>query len=301
MKRSHFFILSIGILLASFYQCDRIENPIPRKFGTLNWDLFPGGDSADYDWPVWTTNSNTLQNVLLEDYTGHTCTNCPSAAEEATAIEDANGGRVVVVSVHASTTSGFQVPAPPSYPTDFRTPEGNEYATAMNISFNPAGTVNRIATGGNYFQFFSDWNNSVLSELTKSPKFNLQLQHNYFEQTNGLFVHTESEVLSDVAGDYNVVIMLCRKKVIAPQAGQGTTYYEYEHHNVFSGCINGTWGTNVVEGSAQAGSKVYNDYSFKLPDPVADTTYKIDNLRLMTFICNRDTYEVMQVIQTDLE
>jgi hypothetical protein len=301
MKNFLLVVFAFIVFGVSFYQCDRIENPIPRKYGTLNWELFPGGDSANYDWPVWSPNTNTLQNVLLEDYTGHTCTNCPSAATEAANIEAAHPGRVVVVAVHASTTNGFQVPSLPSYPTDFRTTEGNAYATAMNISFNPAGTVNRMSSGGNYFQFFSDWNNSVQSELAKTPKFNLQLKHNYFASTRGLFIHTESEVLNSVSGDYNLIIMLCRKKVIAPQAGQGLTYYEYEHHNVFSGCINGTWGTNIVEGSSETGSKLYHHYSIQLPDSSSDTTYNASNLRLMTFICNRDTYEVMQVIQTDIE
>jgi hypothetical protein len=291
-------LIALTLLVLS---CDKIDNPVPQKFGTLNWDLFPGGDSASYPWPTWTTNTNTFQNVLLEDYTGHTCTNCPAAAIVAKSIEDANLGRVFVASVHASTTGGFQAPNPPEFLKDFRTPEGNEYAQAMQIVFNPAGTINRTQNGGNYFQFFSDWNNSVQVELAKIPKVNLQLKHNYYPTTRGLFFHTETDMLTNLSGDYNLIVFLIKKVVVAPQEGQGITYEEYDHHNVFVGCLNGTWGTNIVAGSASTGDKIYNNFSVQLPNNATDTTFNIDNLRLMTFVCDRNSLEVLQVIQTDLE
>ncbi len=71
-KRNYIIYLGlVGIL--GLFSCDRIENPIPVQYGTLDWELFPGGDSADYNWPTWTTNTNTERNVLIEDFTGHTC------------------------------------------------------------------------------------------------------------------------------------------------------------------------------------------------------------------------------------
>ena len=62
--------------------CDKINNPIPIEEGAIDWTLYPGGDPATYPYPIWTSNNNTDRNVLIEDYTGHLCTNCPAAAED---------------------------------------------------------------------------------------------------------------------------------------------------------------------------------------------------------------------------
>ena len=127
-------VFSFGLFFF-FYSCDRIEQPIPVKVGGLDWDLFPGGDSADYSWPTWTQNTNTFQNVLLEDFTGHTCTNCPPAATIAKNLEDANPGRVFIASIHASIGNSFQAVEPPEFTNDFTTESGNTYVNEIPSFF----------------------------------------------------------------------------------------------------------------------------------------------------------------------
>lgn len=291
-------IIFTGLIFGS---CDRIENPVVKNNARLNWSLYPNADTTTYPWPVWSQNTNTQRRVLLEDYTGHTCTNCPSAAVIAKNIENSNGGDVIVMSVHASTTGGFQEPELPEFPLDFRTPAGDEYANVMNIAGNPLGMVNRKNNNGTYIIFSTDWSTECNNELPKSPDFNLQAQYNYFEETNGLFFHTEVEVLNDISGNFNLIHYVIRDTVVAPQKDQGGVVYdEYDHHSVLSDNINGIWGNVIISGDAASGSKSYQNYSYQLPDPTSDTTYKINNISIVSIICNRDNYEVLQVIKTPL-
>lgn len=290
------------IILSGFISCDRIENPVVNNNPSLNWALYPDADTSTYPWPVWLENTNQTRNVLLEDFTGHTCTNCPSAAVIAKNIEDANAGKVVVLSVHAQTSSGFQLPAPPTFPLDHRTPAGNEYANTLNIVFNPSGMVNRTITNGNYYLFVSDWNQRVNAELTKAPDFNLQVQYNYFEETRGLFLHIECEILNNVSGDYSIISFLSRDKMIAPQKDVGgVTIYDYEHHAVLSDNINGTWGTPIITGGATSGTKLYNNFSYEMKDATLDSTYNVNNISIITVVSDRNNYEILQVVKTKLE
>lgn len=303
MKNTLILGFSLIILVLVFsISCDRIENPVVNNNPSLNWSLYPDADTTTYPWPIWEENTNQIRNVLLEDFTGHTCTNCPAAAVVAKNIENANGGKVIVTSVHASTSSGFQVPSPPTLPLDHRTEAGNAYANAMTIAFNPSGTVNRTITSGNYYLFVSDWNQKVNAELAKTPDFNIQVQYNYFEETRGLFLHTECEVLNNVSGDYSIISFLSRDKVIAPQKDVGgVTIYDYEHHAVLSDNINGTWGTPIITGGATSGTKLYNNFSYEMKDASQDSTYKIDNISIITVISDRNNYEILQVVKTELE
>ena len=299
----HIISISVIGIFLSFYSCDRIEQPIPIKVGGLDWDLFPAGDSADYTWPTWTQNTNTLQNILLEDYTGHTCTNCPAAAIIAKGLEDANPGRVFIASIHASIGNSFQAVSPPEFTVDYTTEEGDKYANEIPSFFgNPSGTINRQGGGlGNTIWFLSSaWTNTINSSLSNTPKANLQVQTNYYAQTRGLFVHTESEYLTTLTDEYALVIYLVRKSVVSPQKlANGSTEEEYHHHNVLSDVINGTWGTTIST-APTTGEKVYNDFAIQLPDNTNDTTYNTNNLSLITYIYNKSNYEILQAIETEL-
>lgn len=293
------FFLAIILVNAS---CDRIENPVVINNNLLDWSLYPDTDTSTYPWPVWTTNTNTQRNVLLEDYTGHTCVNCPSAAVIAKNIENANGGQVIVMSVHASTNNGYQLPELPDLPLDHRTEAGNAYAIAMNISVNPLGTVNRKMNGnGDYWLLSSSWQTEVDNETPKSPDFNIQAQYNYYDQTDGLFFHTEVEALNDLSGDFGLINFLIRDTVVAPQKDQGGVLIEdYDNHSMLSANLNGTWGTQIITGDVIAGDKLYNHYSYQLPDPDVDTTYRVNNISIISAVYNRDNYEILQVIKTPL-
>jgi hypothetical protein len=302
MRLKYIFPISLAFATLLTASCDRIENPVVNNESVLDWNLYPDTDTSTYPWPTWTTNTNTSRNVLLEDFTGHTCVNCPSANVIAKNIEDANPDEVIVLSVHASTNNSFQTPEPPELPLDHRTDAGNAYADAMNIGANPLGTVNRKTNGsGNYWYLSTSWQSEVNTELAKTPDFNIQAQYNYYEQTNGLFLHTEVEALNDMSGSYSIVNLLIRDTVIAPQKDQGgVVHHHYDHHSVLTDDINGTWGTPIISGSITSGDKLYNHYSYELPDPVADTTFRVNNLSIISFVCDIDTYEVMQVIKTPL-
>lgn len=302
LKKPILIILS-SLVLISLFSCDRIEQPIPTKTGGLDWDLFPNGDSTNYTWPTWTPNTNTFQNVLLEDFTGHTCTNCPAAAVIAKGLEDANPGRVIIASIHASVGNAFQALSPPEFTTDFTTEEGNLYANEIPSFFgNPSGMINRQGGGlsNTLWYLSSAWTNKTNSTLSNSPKANIQVQLNYFPQTRGLFVHTESEFLSNLTEEHSLVNYLIRKVVIAPQKlANGSTEEEYHHHNVMSGTINGAWGTSLGT-EFNTGDKIYNNFAIQLPDNSLDSTYTVNNLSIITYIYNKSTYEIIQVTEIDL-
>ena len=286
--------------------CDYVENPIPESSGDIDWNLYPfDTTSTPYPWPSFTTNNNTQRNILLEDYTGHTCTNCPAAADIAHQLEVNYPDRLFMASIHASTDGSFQAVQPPTFNIDFTTQAGNTYVSEMSgFLGNPMGTINRKETGflNSVWYFSSDWTNAVSNEISSAPLLsNLQLAYNYYPQTNGLFIHTETEFKDNLTGDYNLIIYLLRDTVIGPEKlNNGTTEYNYKHHAVLSNNINGTWGTSIVSGNVSSGDVFYNDFSYQLPDPAVDSTYNIDNLSLITYLCERNSFEIIQVIKTSL-
>ena len=146
MKNYFGFILLITIL-----SCDKIESPLPEEFGKFDWSLYPG-DPSNYPYDIsnpssnWGENTNT-KGILLEDYTGHKCTNCPAAAQTAKSLEDDSIKNVIVASIHASADGSFQE-TDGLYLNDYRTDAGDEYVSEMTgFLGNPMGTINRNSQG----------------------------------------------------------------------------------------------------------------------------------------------------------
>ena len=108
-------VSALGLLPA----CDVVDNPIPPS------EVVSAGrrdtlqlDSAERARPA----GPLTQKVLLEDFTGQFCGNCPAAGIMAHTLKQQYGERLVVLEAHVTTY--FAGPkADPKYATDFRVPQ----------------------------------------------------------------------------------------------------------------------------------------------------------------------------------
>ena len=184
--KKYLFITSLIILSNS---CDVVEGPYIT-------------DSDSY--------VNPEKNVLIEDFTGHLCSNCPQAAREISAIHDVYGDQIIALAIHTSTSfarpylasqTGFQY--------DFRTTWGDAWdntfgASAIGL---PRGMVNRI--GGQSPTLSKDeWAEVVADELKKEIDFKIAIS----SDASSVTITVESQKNS--SGAYNYVICLAESNII---------------------------------------------------------------------------------------
>ena len=138
-----FCILSFSV---SFTSCDYVKIPCP---------VGPPIDTTGCTTFTFTANPSPVKKILVEDYTGFRCPNCPKAADTLKAILASYPGRVIGMGVHVSI--GFAEPAvvsgapAGSFTSDFRTPEGDNYDNTSLFYPSggtkgglPKGMVNRV-------------------------------------------------------------------------------------------------------------------------------------------------------------
>lgn len=297
----------LALLFVVFlFACDKIDKPIQNTIKPNNLDesLFPGDWSA-YPWPVFEENTNTNRNVLLEDYTGHTCVFCPFAADVAAQLETDNAGRVFVASIHASPggKGDFQLLEPPTFVHDFTNAQGIEYGVTFQAGYgfvgNPRGTINREIFSDFMFQPASNWESSLSAILTENKlEVNLQAKVNYFESERGLFLHTEIDPMELSTDSINVVVYLIENSFVAPQKKSGEpTILDYQHHNVHRGNIDGlAFGRNLTDDYKKENGKYQIDMSYKLPNQ-----YDPSNCHLLVYAMNPVTYKIYQVIKVAIQ
>lgn len=300
------FAIALGAVISS---CDKVDNPYPAGgSGELDWSLYPDGDSAHYaqnQWPVFTPNPNTQRFVLIEDFTGHQCPNCPNTA---TAVHNkiaTDPTRIFGAAIHAGPTvdgmTSFQEITPPNYVEEFFNPDGLAIGAFLgNISGgfigNPRITINRVAQAGDVTCTAASLNTLCSNILSSQLKVNIQAETNYFPSTRGLFLHTEVDKIdASVTNDLALVVYVIEDSMIAYQKNSGGDIPDYEHEDIMRGCIDGKPLGRTLDASDMINGKYYCNYSYKVPNEL-----EIDNMHLIIYVYDKVTYEIYQVIKHEL-
>ena len=298
------FIFLFGFL---FVSCDHVKNPYPPEVNLeLDTTLYPGLWS-DYinEWPIFSENTNTNRNVLIEDFTGHKCVFCPAAADLAHALHEADPSRVYIASIHAGPDGigDFQSVSPPDYPLDFTNPEGVEiglYFGENDGGFpgNPRGTVNRF-NNGTIFQSPTQWTSMVNDQLSSNNlKINIQSELNYYEETKGAFLHVELDpVDANVAENLGITVYLLEDSLVGDQKMSDNSHNSnYIHRDIHRGNLNASAFGRPVSSEDLNGDKYYINYSFIVPNQL-DGQYNASNMHLLIYAFNTETWEIYQVVK----
>jgi hypothetical protein len=290
--------------------CDKAGNAYPKTGSSgLDWSLYPGGDSLDYVtqgyWPTFSPSTNTLRNVLIEDFTGHHCANCPASTANMESLIATNPARIFGVGIHSgpSGLTSFQSTSS-DFPKVLYCDEGLEIGTFFGsipgsaFIGNPSFLVNRVQAAGQYNSSagsaIADKTNNCLSSTLK---VNIQAEVNYFPSTRGVFLHTEVDKIDQtITSDLGLTVYLIEDSLVAKQQLVGSTDDNYVHRDILRGCIDGSaFGKTLTADYLNVNGKYYVNYAYRLPDQ-----YNPDNMHLVIYVYNKTTYEIYQVIKEHL-
>lgn len=303
------FVCMLSLTLGS---CDKVDFPYQQQAGIdLDTNLYPGlwQDYLDNQYPVFTQNTNTLKNALLEEYTGHLCNSCPLAAAIALDIHQSNPNRIFVAKIHVDPGAlmSFQQfnPTGNSFYTDHSNPDGilygKEFENGFNFSGNPSGNVNRKEVDGKVFDLSGTWQSRTSDILSDNNlTVNIQSAFNYYASTNGGFLHVEFEKLTPDEIPMKAVVYVIQDSLVDWQLMPNNTPNEfYTHRFKHLGSLDGNaFGLNLFSANAAIGDKIILDYSYALPVGLDK-----ENMHFLIYVyeATQDSYEVLQVIKQNVQ
>lgn len=282
------FLLFIGFFALALSSCDYVKPPYDTNAGG-------GIDTTDDDSVVV-----KIRKVLLEDYTGHTCGNCPKAGKIADEQKEQLKEKLVVMSVHAG---GFAVPELPDYPSDYRTPEGNELDQFFGISGvgNPNGMVNRLDyPSAGHVKGHPDWPGIIASELAKPMQAWISILPQFAEGTRKLDVTVKTEFVQAISGDIKLAVFLVEDSVISDQKNylaSPTHVTNYVHRHMLRKCFTGSAFGELIAANPQA-SETTIDKSYSL---TVSSAFDEKHCYVVAFIYHANTYEVIQAEEVKIK
>lgn len=274
MKRILFPLL----IVAALSGCDKID--IARQTGEEFQDSLLAGQ----------------RKVLLEDYTGHYCGNCPRAADVADALEKKYGKNIVVMAVHA----GFFADKHSGYTANYKTPAGSEWRTYYGITEFPNGIINRKSyeEGGSPICGYTKWETVVPKALKDTYWMSLNIDARKTGDST-IAVNVKGQMAQDYPQTIKISVMLLEDSIIGKQLDyrsvqEHNTNYEFKH--MLRASLNGTWGDVLKVGPVKAKEEVsFSVSNFRLKAP-----WRHHQLSVVAFAFDEKTREVLQVEKVHL-
>lgn len=236
-----FFILS---LIPFFAACDNVD---------------------EADRYIDTGPVEVSRKVLLEEFTGQRCTNCPDAHKIIEALEEQYGDDLIVVSIHAGS---FGV----NSPAGLKQPEGDPYAEHWGVSAYPAGVVDRNSGVLNMDQ----WAATIRSDIEKKTELQISLEAQLNDEGTEIEVFTTLVCPENLSGSLQLWVV--ENDIVAFQLDGDERVLDYVHNNVFRACVNGLWGQEIPLKA--------NVVEYESNTITVNETWNLDNVRIVGFYYN---------------
>jgi len=281
-----FIFISFTLILA----CDKISEPYSRFSET--------DDSVDPSVcprPVFTDMVSPVKKVLLEDFTGFFCPNCPTGAKEAKRLKDLYGDQLVLLAIH---TGVFAKPDPSDgYTQDLRTSTGDVLATSFLIDAFPNGMVSRTPYRSKTVIYYDTWAAAVDSLVHLTPDLDIQLINEYDSSSRKLCTHIQTRFLKSSQKQLMLAVYLMEDSIHTKQKNNNPTIgtrpeiADYVQMHVLRKAVNSTWGSII---STPADTMNINDKVNRSYSIILDSSWNPEHCSVVAFVYEANNKAVIQ-------
>lgn len=237
--------------------------------------------------PVNPEEVSLVHNVLLVEFTGYKCSNCPNAAEQAHSLLESFGENLVVVAMHPASNDFTSFSRPE---LDYTCPEADVYYKALGgtstTSF-PTGSINFAKS----FTYYTSWAGEIIREGIQAPSTSIDLSATRTDREAHATIRVASSEKSAIAT--RVLLWLVENDVLGMQRmPDNSANKEYLHQHMLRAELLSTdgWGEYV---SLHGETTINSD--FTLPERVVPA-----NCCLVAVLLDDATQEVLNVKQVKL-
>lgn len=213
--------------------------------------------------------------ILIEDFTGQRCVNCPTGTEIINGIVDTYGeDNVIAVGIHSGPLGFAGNSKTPGLMTD----TGNEYYTHWdkeNKMGQPWVIFNRKTSPDSHYNNWAAMVGTIISE-----KANLSVKiDNAYDAAKRTLTTTVGAFGTNGTVNGKLQVWIVEDGIKALQMmPDGKPNKEYMHNHVFRAAVNGTWGEDVT---VKEGETTTKQYQYVLPE-----AWNADNIAVVAFVYN---------------
>lgn len=175
--------------------------------------------------------------VLIQEFTGLWCSNCPKGAKVVHDLQEEYPGSIIAVNMH------------PNDPSQNRPLNGlsltSDEAIVMYKAFNPKGFPSALVNGVGPYELPELWRNYVSSALKEETKVGISINTAYNASTRKLDVDYNVNFTDNYNGELSVMVWIIENDIKGWQIDDGKPDKNYTHQHVLRASANGEWGQQI--------------------------------------------------------
>lgn len=244
----------------------------------------------------WTepTPIEMKKNVLVEDFTGQNCVNCPGAASLLHDLAASSmGEHIVAVSIHG----GALAMGIDKSPLGLATALGEDYNTHFGVQAWPSGMIDRTDGAGNVGRTCDvpSWTAGIVSQLSKELLVDLTANTTFNAETRELHVDVTAEGTEghSITADMKLTVWLTESGIEGFQKYSDHNDTKYIHNHVLREALSDPYGdTMTIESNRSTVS-----YSYTIPATYGRNKWAVnpEKMAVVAFVTDKNG-EVLQVI-----
>lgn len=283
----------LPLLAVLLVQCDKIEGPVHQAQSS----------TVDTTCDFAPDNSPARKKVLIEEFTGFLCGNCPIGSVYLNdTLKPQYGDSLIVISVHAGSFSvpcgntGSVCPSgvpSGSFTTDFKCATGQDWFTQFGVSWYPVGIVDRTGYPTSMLSAKTQWKTKIINEFARAPEARIRIQNTYDDATRKLRTCVETKFINAGTDTLKLQVVLLEDSVPDWQLWYNhapSEYVEnYMHRHILRTDLNGSFGTTLVSGTFAADSTIVSGYTSTI-NPAWNENHCI----VVAFVYDAGNFRVLQ-------
>ncbi len=257
MNAKHSIYLFLALIATALAACSSVVDDDRYIFVASIDSLLPGGDSL-----------TVVKHVLIEDFTGQRCVNCPEASALIHTMQETYGEEnLIAVGIYSGpfgqTNSGRL--------DELTTETGNYYFDQLGVSSQPVARINRH--GANLAT--ATWSSAVLEYIQEEATLALDISSEYAAATREVSITVAGSAIAAVSGRLQVWLM--ENGIIDFQyLLDDVIEDEYEHNHVFRATVNDRDGDAYT---LAAGASATSTFAYTLDD-----VWQAENMTVVAFV-----------------
>lgn len=254
MKQIFIILIPLFFILTLFFSCSNI---------------------AEDERLIYVEPEQAQRNILIEDFTGQRCINCPKATEAIEQIKEIYGDNVISVAIHSGPNGVDKDGNYKGVPFQgLANSIGNEYWDKWFTSGTgqPIAKINRGEPSNDY----NNWSAEVAQAIQSATDVQISAYTEYNSDTRLLTIHTS--LIGKANNSAKLQILLTEDNIESLQIMPDGSYNSYYVHNhVFRDVVNGTWGEDITFGEGF----IEKQHTYPIPEKFIP-----ENMNVVIFVYN---------------
>lgn len=254
-----------------------------------------GGDTTY----MATVETAQARMVMMEEFTGVTCPNCPRGHLEIASIQAQHPDRILAVSLYYDGL-GQTRPVEGVTRQNFRTADATSLADGIfgGVSALPSASIDRVPVGGITLPSFVGWAGAVETRIGIPAPANVQVTSEYEEGTRTAIIRVRIAYTTTVTKKQAVTLLLTEDSLVDAQEypDRIDTFYNFKH--VMRDAVTAPTGEPMLDGISKEAGRVY-ERTFVYP---VKAEWNAKHCKLVAIVHNAESgdKEVLQAAEAKL-